>query len=144
MEFISRFIWLIDKNTQVFMAGRLKKYGIGNGQLPMLMLLYNYKGILNQKEISGLLNIDKAATARAAGKLLREGFIERTADKSDRRMQRVILTGKALKLKTDLFNIIDGWQKILLKGFNDNDRASVFKLLETMKNNSRDYKRSDN
>jgi DNA-binding MarR family transcriptional regulator len=139
MEFISRFIWLIDKNTQVFMAGRLKKYGIGNGQLPMLMLLYNYKGILNQKEISRLLNIDKAATARAAGKLLREGFIERTTDKSDRRMQRVVLTGKALKLKTDLFKIVEDWQKILLSGFDDNEKASAFKLLEKIKNNSRDY-----
>src|SRR5271157_3551577 len=94
MEFISRFFWQINKNTQVFIAGRLKRFKIGNGQLPLLMLLFNYKESLNQEEISQLLNIDKGATARAVGKLLKEGFINRSPDAKDSRMQRINLSEK--------------------------------------------------
>ena len=76
MDLIARYIWQINKNGQVYIAGKLKDFKIGNGQHPLLMLLYN-KESLNQEEISKLLNIDKAATAKAVAKLLKEGYVEK-------------------------------------------------------------------
>ncbi len=143
MEFISRYIWQIDKNSQVFLAGRLRKFRIGNGQLPMLMLLYNYKGKLNQEEISWHLNIDKAATARAVSKLLKEGLIDREVDSIDKRMFRIGLTAKAQELKDVFFNIVDEWHKILLKGFSVEDKKNILSILKKMKNNSLNYKRNE-
>ncbi|MGA2143118.1 MAG: MarR family transcriptional regulator [Brevinematales bacterium] len=140
MEFISRYIWQIDKNSQVFFANRLKNFRIGNGQLPMLMLLYNYRGLLNQEEISQRLNIDKAATARAVRILLEAGLISRQADPHDRRMFRISLTDKAHDLRGIFFNIVDEWHIIILNGFLKDDKEILLKYLEQMKNNSENYK----
>ncbi len=140
MEFISRFFWQINKNSQVFIACRLKRFKIGNGQLPLLMLLFNYKECLNQEEISQLLNIDKGATARAVGKLLKEGFINRSPDAKDNRMQRISLSEKARRMKDDFFNIADEWQNILLKGVSRKDKEYFLEILKKIKKNSQNFR----
>ena len=140
MDFIARFIWQINKNGLVYMARRLEEFNIGSGQLPLLMLLYNHKDGLNQKEISQLLNIDKGATAKAVLKLLNEGYIERKDDPIDNRMYRIYLTKKANKIGDKLLKIAEEWQNILLNRFQKNDKAYMLESLKIMKDNSMDYK----
>jgi DNA-binding MarR family transcriptional regulator len=141
MDFAMRYIWQINKNGLVYLANRLKKFNIGSGQLPLLMLLY-HKDSLNQEELSRLLNMDKGATTKAVIKLLKEKYIERKTDPVDKRMYRIFLTSKAFKIKDQLENIAEDWQKIILNGFPKKDKNSILEILEKMTDNSIKYKRN--
>ena len=138
MEFIGRYIWQISKNGQTYLDKALKKYRIGSAQHRILRILYHTGGF-SQEEISNALGIDKAATAKAVKRLLREGYIERKTDEKDKRIYRVNLTEKAMLVKDDLLKILTNWQKILLKDFTAEEASMISVLIEKMAENSNKF-----
>ena len=138
MEFIGRYIWQISKNGQTYLDKALKKYRIGSAQHRILRILYHTGGF-SQEEISNALGIDKAATAKAVKRLLREGYIERKTDEKDKRIYRVNLTEKAMLVKDDLLKILTNWQNILLKDFTAEEASMISVLIEKMAENSNKF-----
>jgi DNA-binding MarR family transcriptional regulator len=138
MEFIGRYIWQISKNGQAYLDKALKKYRIGSAQHRILRILYHTGGF-SQEEISNALGIDKAATAKAVKRLLREGYIERKTDEKDKRIYRVNLTEKAMLVKDDLLKILTDWQNILLKDFTAEEASMISVLIEKMAENSNKF-----
>ncbi len=136
MDTIARFIWQINKNNQIYMAARLEKYNIGNGQYPLLMLLFS-KESLCQEELSRFLNIDKGATAKTAARLMEGGYITRRTDPKDKRRHQIFLTPKANRIRGDLESAIEHWHQILLQGLRSGEIVLVRRLLEMMKENSK-------
>ncbi len=140
-DFAARYIWLVNKNGLVYIAYQLKKFNIGSGQLPLMMMLYNRES-LNQEEISRLLNMDKGATTKSVVKLIKENYIERKIDPVDKRMYRIFLTEKAHKIKNQIVKIAEDWQDIILNGFSKKDKNSILEILKKMTDNSKQYKKS--
>lgn len=138
MDLIGRFAWEINKNGQVYLAKELKKYNIGGGQQPVLMVLYK-KDNITQDEISQFLDIDKSATTKAITKLLDEGYIKREIDPHDKRTNRIFLTKKAIKIKQDLMRIVMTWQDILCAGLSDEEKETAIKLLKRIGTNSKNH-----
>lgn len=136
MDTIARFIWQINKNNQVYMAARLEKYKIGSGQYPLLMLLFSNER-LSQEELSRFLNIDKGATAKTVARLMESGYITRRTDPKDKRRYQICLTPKANRIRSDLESAIEDWHQILLHGLCSEEVVLVRRLLETMKENSK-------
>ena len=134
-EFLGRVIWQIWKDGQMYLAAALKKHRIGAGQYPLLMMLFNLKD-LSQEEISRRLHIDKAATAKAVARLLKEGYVVRSSDASDRRRYRVSLSPAAASMRETLYAVNEEWERILLSGFDSAERTAVREALFRMRENA--------
>lgn len=134
-DFLGRVIWQIWKDGQMYVTEALRKFGIGSGQHPVLMMLFNL-GNLSQEEISRRLRIDKAATTKAVAKLLKEGYIERKPDSHDKRMYRVSPSQKAQRIREELYRINEEWERILLHGFGATERKVVREVLLRIRENA--------
>ncbi|MEM4187962.1 MAG: MarR family transcriptional regulator [Candidatus Hadarchaeum sp.] len=136
---IGRLISYLYRLTGSYLHERLKKHGIGSGQVPLLMRLYRGDGI-NQDQLAKELRIDKATCTRGLRKLERAGYVRRISDEADRRAYRICLTERARKLQPTIEKALEEWTKHLLSGFSDEEREMVFDLLERLVANASAWK----
>lgn len=126
---IARYISQLYRKSTIFINKEVAKYDIRTGQLMFLTSLYNHDGS-NQEEISENLKIDKATTTRALKKLEEQEFITRVKDKDDKRVNRIYLTEKSKRVKTDLDNVFYEWNQKISGSLTDEEEESLKKLLE--------------
>ncbi len=131
----ARAISIIHRNSVIFLENELKKYNIGTGQLMILKALNCNDGI-NQESISDFLVTDKTTVTKNIKPLIKEGYISREKNNSDRRSYRICLTEKGKSIIPEIYRIIDEWTECLLAGFSAEDRSSVLKFLEVMTGNA--------
>ena len=74
---IGRYVSEIYRAGNIFFSKAYTKYDIGAGQYLFLRILYKLKVDPTQEELSDILNIDKATTARAVKRLEETGYIVR-------------------------------------------------------------------
>jgi DNA-binding MarR family transcriptional regulator len=135
MDSITRCCWHITKCSQKFWNERCLPFGIGIGQVPLLSLLYRKEG-LSQEEITRYLSIDKAATAKAVGKLLELGLIEREVDPEDARVRRISLTSTGRELKEPLAALEAEWDRVLTQGFAEAELGQLAQALARIRKNA--------
>ncbi|HCK99734.1 MAG TPA: MarR family transcriptional regulator [Candidatus Marinimicrobia bacterium] len=132
---IGRYLSCLYRHTQMYLDRQLRDYGLGYGSLSFLMILFRNDGI-HQEELSRILNIDKATTARAIGKLINAGYLRREPDIHDRRASFICLTPEGISLKPELERLSQQWTEQLTAGFSDEERAQVYRLLDKMSRNT--------
>lgn len=131
----------IYRYSQTYIGRNIRKYRIGQGQWAFLtQLLFNYDGI-TQEELSEILNIDKANTARALKKLESEGYVYREEDPKDSRKKLVYVTKKSRDFEQEFHEVFKGLNRLLVKDFTDDERETVRRLLYKMFDNIADYER---
>ncbi len=131
----------IDRYSQTYIGRNVKDYNIGQGQWAFLtQLLFNYDGI-TQEELSELLNIDKANTARALKRLEEEGYVYREEDPKDGRKKIVYVTAKARDFEQEFHEVFKGLNRILAKDFTEDERETARRILYKMLDNIADYER---
>jgi len=113
----------------IHIGNELKPYNIGSGQFNFLMALY-YKDGINQETLAQSLKLDKATTARAITKLIKEGYVTRQKDDLDLRAYKIFLTKKAKKMEPIIKKILSGWTKTLLSGFTEDERKLFLDFLK--------------
>ncbi|HZJ56954.1 MAG TPA: MarR family transcriptional regulator [Clostridia bacterium] len=133
-DFIGRWFSVLHRSSIGFMTNELKRYGIGSGQIMFLLELYHCDGI-NQEELSSFLNIDKANTARALGKLEQEGYLVKKADREDKRAYKIYLTEKALEIKPKIMGVMADWENHLLKELSPEERSFLRKTMKKVGHN---------
>ncbi|MBP2643820.1 MAG: hypothetical protein H6Q67_1707 [Firmicutes bacterium] len=124
-----KHISLIYRYSQIFFNAELKKYNLGSGQYIFLVNLFKNNGI-NQEELSDIVKIDKATTARAVAKLVKEKYVIRKISENDKRAYNLYTTEKAESIKNILFGILDSWNRIMLEDLDSEDRKTLFKLID--------------
>ena len=107
---IGKFVSEIYRSGNSFFSKAYSKYNIGAGQYQFLRVLYKVEG-LTQEDLSNILNIDKATTARAIKKLEDEGYIYRIKSLEDKRANIIGLTQKAIDIKEDFFEVHKMWEE---------------------------------
>ena len=130
----TRLVSQLNRLNQNFLAGPISAVGIARGTLPFVMEVLCREGIF-QEELSRLLSIDRAATARALLQLENDGFVERREDPKDRRRKRVYATDKMRDLRDDIMNILTHQREVLFQGFGEQERALFLNMLERMIDN---------
>lgn len=131
----------IDRYSQTYIGRNVKDYNIGQGQWAFLtQLLFNYDGI-TQEELSELLNIDKANTARALKRLEEEGYVYREEDPKDGRKKIVYVTAKARDFEQEFHEVFKRLNRILAKDFTEDERETARRILYKMLDNIADYER---
>lgn len=133
-EYLGKYISLIYRQANVFFSKEFSKFEIGSGQYLFMIQLYNHDGI-SQEELSDLVNIDKGTTAKAIKKLQESGLVTRSKDDSDKRINRIYLTKKALSIKKDFFNTLTKWENMLTANLNENEIYQGLNILNKLSKN---------
>jgi len=134
-ESIGRLISILARIGQTCIARELEPLEIGKGQHGFLTALFQQDGI-SQNDLAGILHMDKGAVAHALRKLERTGYVTRTTDKSDRRVNLVYMTDKARSIEPTLFSVLSSWTDTLADGFSEEERRQVIDLLKRMLENA--------
>ncbi len=128
-EPFGKYIAAIYRHYQILINHHLKPYGIGSGQYIFLVKIYQNQGI-SQKELTNLVKIDKATTAKALKKLEEKGYIYRAIDKEDKRYNKLYVTKDGEEFIPKLMEILGDVTDYLTVGMS-NEQYKV--LIEDLK-----------
>ncbi len=129
-----RLISTIYQNISICIDSELKKEGIGTGQISFLVALQHEDGI-NQETLTSRFGVNKATTARAIAKLVKEGYVTRRRDKADNRSYKLYLTKKGREVEPKLKAVLQQLTETLSTGLTEAERRSVLRLLDQMSQN---------
>ncbi|AJD32156.1 MULTISPECIES: MarR family winged helix-turn-helix transcriptional regulator [Clostridium] len=129
-----RYISVIYRHLQILLNHHLNSYGIGSGQYIFLSAIYKNQGI-SQKELTNLIKIDRATTAKALKKLERNGYVNRIQDTKDKRYYKLYLTKKGIEFIPILNNILDDLTNMLNVGMSSEQYTETLKSLNLILNN---------
>lgn len=128
-ENIGRYFSQMYRKGRIFYTQELKKFGLGSGQSIFLFQLYKKDGV-TQEELANTLYIDKGTTARSLKTLEEQGFIKKEHVISDKRLNIIYLTEKALKLEEEITNILKKWDGILSNSLSSEEKETLLQLLK--------------
>lgn len=94
---ITSMITLLSRKSQGCIREIVSPYDLTVAEQPFFMAIQHHRGI-TQEELTTLVGVDKAATARAVKSLEQKGFLTRRQDEQDRRQNRIYPTEKTLTL----------------------------------------------
>jgi len=135
---IGRLISILYRQSKVYFNKKLEPYGLGHGQMPVLMFIIHHKGS-TQHDISDHFLLDKGSTSSLIKNLEKNGFIRREQHGEDRRSYKLYITGKTERLLPEFYKIFQGWTDILLKDFSNEKKEQSFELLNRMIENTYHY-----
>ncbi|NMM63947.1 MarR family transcriptional regulator [Clostridium sp. P21] len=133
-ESFGRYISVIYRYLQILLNHRLKSYGIGSGQYIFLSAIYNNEGI-SQKELTNLIKIDRATTAKALKKLEKSGYVDIIQDTEDKRYHKLYLTKKGIEFIPVLNSIQHDLTNMLNIGMSHEQYTETLKSLNLILNN---------
>ncbi|WP_077612473.1 MarR family winged helix-turn-helix transcriptional regulator [Clostridium sp. Marseille-P2415] len=132
---LARYVGILNRQTQSYITAAFSSLDINFSECIIFMNLFDKEGI-NQEELSSMLFIDKAATARTIKSLERKGFITREVPKDDRRAKKLFLTDKGRNYKSYFYSLLEKWENCTTEGLNKEMINLVFKGIQTMAENS--------
>lgn len=135
-RYISKYISIIFRHSQLYIYNRLKKYGIGRGQQTLLLTLYE-NGAMTQEQLARHLKIDKANITRSIDKLEDEGYVIRQRCENDKRAYHILLTDKAYEVREEIIKTVTNWSDVLTKGMSEDEQVLTLRLLSKMLDNAR-------
>lgn len=90
-----------------------------------------------QTELAKLLDIGKVTIGGLVDRLEERGFVERRADRTDRRAKRVFVTADGRKILRRMVQLSSDLNAVIYKGFDEEDMRVVERVLDRMKGNIR-------
>jgi DNA-binding MarR family transcriptional regulator len=133
-EPFGKYIAAIYRHQQILINHHLKPYGIGSGQYIFLINIHENQGI-SQKELSKLVKIDKATTAKALKKLEGNEYIYRVIDKEDKRYNKLYVTEKGLGFIPILMKILDNITDTFIAGVSNKQYTETVEVLKLILDN---------
>lgn len=127
----TRFFGILNRQFQTYINGAFKEIGLGYSECIFLVNLYDNEGV-NQEELSSILLIDKAITAKTIKSLEAKGFLTRVLCEKDRRAKNLYLTDKGKKYKEQIIYLLEKWIDYISDGIDKDTRDFVFKELQFM------------
>ena len=131
---IARMITLLARKSQSYIGSALGKYSLSAAEQPFFMAIQHHEGV-TQEELTALVCVDKAATARAVKSLEEKGFLVRLQDTQDRRQNRIYPTAAAKHLADAVRGELLHFNELLTKGIDSEDLEMMYKALQKMDDN---------
>lgn len=132
-QIIKRLAW----KCQIYTGNALSKYGLTAAEQPFLRALQRHEGV-TQEELTTLVQVDKAATARAVKSLESKGLLSRVQDEQDRRQNRIYLTDAARELKDAVRSELRRFNDLLTAGIDSESLEMTYAVLLKMQENLND------
>jgi DNA-binding MarR family transcriptional regulator len=141
-ESIARWISVLHRQFQIYLNRELKDYDINSSEYIFLVNLYVKDGI-SQERLSTNLFINKAATARAIGRLEKLGYVKRTRDPNDSRAYIVTLTAKGLEMRNFIKTKLIYWTQTISSGLTTAEVDDLVQKIKKMTMNALDEIKGD-
>lgn len=129
----------IYRNTLEYTNEVFKKYSLGSGTYPYLMILYNKEGI-SQNQISKELAVDKALSARVIKKLIDLGYVRKEINSKDSRAYCLYLTDKAKLIIPSMKEELAKWNEIMTQNLTEEEKDDITDLLSKVLGNIKIYR----
>jgi len=113
----------------------LRGMKIHHSQHRMLVYLFHQKTPPTQKEIAERFDISPAAVATLLKKMEGEGYIARTVDESDTRINRIAITDKGRAVLEESRAQFDAVDAAMMKDFSEEELLTLERFLDKMKKN---------
>jgi MarR family transcriptional regulator, transcriptional regulator for hemolysin len=111
---------------------RVRALGLTRAQWLVIARVHRLPG-LSQSEIADLLEIEKAAAGRLIDRMQAKGWLERRADRSDRRVNRLHLTPKAKRLHAAIWPLAEATVDDALGDLSPDERRRLTHLMTRVK-----------
>src|SRR4051812_41176609 len=115
---------------------RVRKLGLTRAQWLMLTRLHRRPGA-SQTELADMLEIDRASAGRMIDRMEKAGWVERRADGTDRRINRLHLTSGARKAHARMWKIAESTVADALARLSPGEREQFTQLPARVKGSSR-------
>lgn len=102
---------------------------------PEILEYLNEHGDCSQKELADSLGVTPASIATSIKRMSKAGFIERTADEKDRRVNRLSLTEKGSEVRLAGKAECDRIDKAMFSGFTDEEITAFSDMLTKIAEN---------
>lgn len=131
---ITKQLIFVARKAQLCIAYCLAPFGITAAEEPFFMAAMYHRGS-TQEELTAMIGVDKAATARAIRSLESKGYLTRQQDPMDRRQNRVFATELAHKIAADVQKELLRLNQEILKGLPEQDLSILSNGLYLMEKN---------
>jgi MarR family transcriptional regulator, transcriptional regulator for hemolysin len=111
---------------------RVRSFGLTRAQWLVIARVHRRPG-LSQSEIADLLEIEKAPAGRLIDRMQAKGWLERRADRSDRRINRLHLTPKAKRLHGAIWPLAETTVDEALGDLSPEERRRLTALMTRVK-----------
>ncbi|XDD51171.1 MarR family winged helix-turn-helix transcriptional regulator [Leptospira sp. WS92.C1] len=133
-------IYMISRIRDEFhrhLNSELKEKGLGALSTTHADILFALvkKKRAQMQEIAKMINRDKSTLTALVDKLENLGFVERIRDPGDQRIVHLGLTSKAFTIRPILLGISRSLVNNLYKGFTEEEKKELVRLLEKLYNN---------
>lgn len=135
--------WLI-RLIHGYSSVNFKKFmelGIHPGQLPVLKTIYEKEGI-SLRALADAIHIKPPTVTVTVQRLEKSGLVYKKADSADQRISRIYLTEKGKDIQAEIVRLIDENEKILTRGFSEEERELLRSFFERMVKNLRQVSNS--
>jgi DNA-binding MarR family transcriptional regulator len=129
----------IYRYTQSYTDEVLAKYNLSSGTYPYLLRLNKNEGI-SQNQISKILNVDKAMSARAVKRLIELEYIKKEENEEDTRAYKLYLTDKAKAIIPNIIAELDRWIDMISEGLKEEEKKNVLYSLQIIMDNAEKHK----
>ena len=112
--------------------------GIQAGQIGFITELLRRDVPVTQDELSSLLVIDKAATARTLEQLERKGLVSRRINPNNRRQKLVVATERARRIEDEFFSILQDRDRKITQSLSEEELQCAVGIMEKMIHNGKE------
>jgi MarR family transcriptional regulator, transcriptional regulator for hemolysin len=111
---------------------RARQIGLTRPQWQVLSRLHRYPGI-TQTELAEMLEMERATAGRMLDRLERRGWLVRSADPADRRVNRLHLTAEADGIQAEMGRIATEFLDEAMSNLAAEERALLTAMMERVK-----------
>lgn len=111
-----------------------KEYDLTKGQYSYLVRICENPGIIQEK-VAGMIKVDRTTAARAIKNLETNGFIEKTADRHNKKIKKLFPTEKGKNIYPFIIRENNYSNSVALEGFSDKEAETMFYLLQRVRQN---------
>jgi DNA-binding MarR family transcriptional regulator len=126
---VSHAVFRVARLSRMIIANLLRPFGLYPGQELVMMYLWDL-GPLRQADLVRLTSSDAATMTRMIQRLEHAGFVRRSPSLEDKRAHLVEATPASRGLRQQLEDVWSQMEEMTVGGLNDQDRATVLRVVE--------------
>ncbi|CZQ99994.1 helix turn helix multiple antibiotic resistance protein [Trichococcus palustris] len=134
MAEILREIGMIARALDSIANIEFKEYNLTRGQYLYLIRICENPGIIQEK-LAEMIKVDRTTTSRALKKLEANGFIEKKADSTNRKIKHIFPTEKGKEIFPNISRENEHSNGVALQGFSNEEAQRLFDLLRRVRKN---------
>ncbi len=138
MPKLMRQINMISRISTMYRDDRLKGSELGACHHTYILTICKNPGI-SQDKLAQKIFINRSNVTRQLSYLEEKGYVERKQSLSDKRVQLVYPTEKAMAALSTVMEIVDDWNSYITEGFSEDELDCLSYMLDRILENAKEY-----